>query len=62
MLLDYEPQASSQVDLLLELKEFDLGLSRALASSDLDIVYRALLYIEAHKPSQVGIGRLAGGM
>lgn len=42
------------------MREYELALSRALASGDLDLVYRALLHIEAHKPSQEAFLRLLG--
>ncbi len=58
MLLAYEPSATQHVELLLEMREFELALSRALASNDLDLSYRALLHIEAHKPSQEAFLRL----
>ena len=58
MLLAYEPSSSSQVDLLLEMGEFNLALHRSLLSNDLDLAYRALLYLEAHKPSQETFLRL----
>ena len=38
--------------LLLDLHEPERALARALASGDTDLVYQALLHIEAHKPSQ----------
>lgn len=58
MLLTFEPSPSSQVDLLLEMGEFNLALHQSLLSNDLDLAYRALLYVEAHKPSQETFLRL----
>lgn len=51
---------TKQVDLLLELKEYERALARALASGDPDLIYRALLHTEAHKPSQEFFLRLLG--
>jgi len=52
LLLDYDSSASSQVDLLLEMGEFKLALGKALRSNNLDVAYRALFFLEAHKASQ----------
>jgi hypothetical protein len=58
MLLEFEPSAHAQVDLLLEMREYDLALSRALASNDVDLLTQALLYIDTHKQSQESFLRL----
>ncbi|KAF7789677.1 hypothetical protein EIP86_000623 [Pleurotus ostreatoroseus] len=45
-LLDYEPRASDQVPLLLNMKQDRLALAKAVESGDTDLVYHVLLNLQ----------------
>ncbi|XP_064470643.1 vacuolar protein sorting-associated protein 16 homolog [Ornithodoros turicata] len=51
-LLDYEPRASEQVPILIELGKEDLALVKAIESGDTDLVYTVILKLKEMKSSE----------
>eukprot|EP00331_Platyophrya_macrostoma_P002219 CAMPEP_0176410366 /NCGR_PEP_ID=MMETSP0127-20121128/3017_1 /TAXON_ID=938130 /ORGANISM="Platyophrya macrostoma, Strain WH" /LENGTH=896 /DNA_ID=CAMNT_0017789855 /DNA_START=54 /DNA_END=2744 /DNA_ORIENTATION=+ len=49
MLLEAEPHASSQVEALLDIKEVDAALKKAIESSDPDLIFAVLAYMTGHR-------------
>ncbi|KAK7180323.1 hypothetical protein DPSP01_012000 [Paraphaeosphaeria sporulosa] len=49
-LLNYEPRAGKQVPLLLDMKEDNIALDKAIESGDTDLVYHVLLYLRKKLP------------
>jgi len=49
-LLNYEPRAGKQVPLLLNMKEDNIALDKALESGDTDLVYHVLLHLRKKLP------------
>ncbi|WVF72368.1 hypothetical protein IAT40_007183 [Kwoniella sp. CBS 6097] len=47
MLLDHEPRAAEQVPLLLQMKEENIALTKAVDSGDTDLVYQVLLHLRS---------------
>ncbi|XP_017785891.1 PREDICTED: vacuolar protein sorting-associated protein 16 homolog [Nicrophorus vespilloides] len=47
-LLDYEPRASEQVKLLVDLKEYKPALVKAIESGDTDLIYDVILKLRGH--------------
>lgn len=45
-LLEHEPRASKQVPLLLNMKEYDLALVKAIESGDPNLVYTVILHLQ----------------
>eukprot|EP01006_Ploeotia_vitrea_P014258 TRINITY_DN3823_c0_g1_i1.p1 TRINITY_DN3823_c0_g1~~TRINITY_DN3823_c0_g1_i1.p1 ORF type:complete len:855 (+),score=458.50 TRINITY_DN3823_c0_g1_i1:18-2582(+) len=45
-LLDFEPRAADQVPLLIQMKQDERALDKAIDSGDTDLIYLALLYIQ----------------
>ncbi|RKO83180.1 Vps16, N-terminal region-domain-containing protein, partial [Blyttiomyces helicus] len=50
-LLDYEPQAANQVPLLLDMRECELALIKAIESGDTDLVYLVMLHMQRSLPT-----------
>jgi hypothetical protein len=49
-LLNYEPRAGKQVPLLLNMKEDNIALDKAIESGDTDLVYHVLLHLRKKLP------------
>jgi hypothetical protein len=49
-LLNYEPRAGKQVPLLLNMKEDNIALDKAIESGDTDLVYHVLLHLRKQLP------------
>lgn len=49
-LLNYEPRAGKQVPLLLDMKEDNIALDKAIESGDTDLVYHVLLHLRKKLP------------
>ncbi|KAF1966346.1 vacuolar protein sorting-associated protein 16 [Bimuria novae-zelandiae CBS 107.79] len=49
-LLNYEPRAGKQVPLLLDMKEDNIALDKAIESGDTDLVYHVLLHLREKLP------------
>jgi hypothetical protein len=49
-LLDYEPRAGKQVPLLLNMKEDNIALDKAIESGDTDLVFHVLLHLRKKLP------------
>lgn len=49
-LLNYEPRAGKQVPLLLNMKEENIALDKAIESGDTDLVYHVLLHLRKKLP------------
>ncbi len=49
-LLDHEPKVQDQVRLLMEIRQEDLALTKAIASGDSDLVYQVLFHLLDTRP------------
>jgi len=49
-LLDYEPKASEQVPLLIQMNKFERALQKAIESGDSDLIHLVLILLKKNQP------------